>query len=279
MAGLTHPVDETGANAWNRYSTFSYGTVYSRTMTLMLDIEHQLGVPVMEKAMKAYYERWKFRHPGIADLEESLAESSGKRAIVEAIFNQQVYAPNRVDDAIEELQSEEELPMPGTHLADGKWVEVKDDDVDSAIDKQRSAWKKNHSDADIETAGPFAYRTTVTLRRHGAPVSEQVIVHFADGSSETVQWNDNKRWQRYFWIKPARGISAELDPDQLHLLDGNRLNNTRIIDDDVAGRPPKGPTSSVAKVTANVLGGPASRSWSTDVESIVQTVLAFFTTL
>jgi hypothetical protein len=279
MAGLTHPVDETGANAWNRYSTFSYGTVYSRTMTLMLDIEHQLGIPVMEKAMKAYYERWKFRHPSIADLEESLAESSGKRAIVEAIFNQQVYAPNKVDDAIEELLSEEELPMPGTHLAAGKWVEDKNDDVDSAIDKQRAAWKKNHSDADIESAGPFAYRTTVTLRRHGAPVSEKLVVHFADGSSESVEWNDNQRWKRFFWIKPARGISAELDPDQLHLLDANRLNNTRIIDDDVAGRPAGGPTGSVAKLTATVLGGPASRRLSSDVESILQTVLAFFTTL
>ncbi len=278
-AGLTHPVDETGANSWNRYSTFSYATVYSRTMTLMLDLEHQLGVPLMEKAMKAYYERWKFRHPGIADLEESLADASGKREVVEAIFDQQVFAPNKVDDAIEELQSEEELPMPGTHLADGKWVEDKKDDVESAIDKQRAAWKKNHSDADRETAGPFAYRTTVTLRRHGAPVSEKLVVHFADGSSETVQWNDSRRWQRFVWIKPARGISAELDPDRLHLLDANRLNNTRIIDDDVAGRPASGPTGPVAKVTAHILGGPASRRWSTDVESIVQTVLAFWTTL
>jgi hypothetical protein len=278
-AGLTHPVDETGANAWSRYSSFSYGTVYARTMTLMLDLEHQLGTPVMEKAMKAYYERWKFRHPSIADLEESLAESSGKRSVVESIFNQQVFAANKVDDAIEELQSVEVLPMPGTHVTDGKWVEDKEDDVDSAIDKQRDAWKKTHSNSDKETAGPFAYRTTVTLRRYGAPVSEKLVVHFADGSSETVEWNNNQRWQRYSWVKPARGISAELDPDQLHLLDANRLNNTRIIDDDVAGRPSSGPTGAVAQATAKVLGGPASRRWSTDLGSVLQTVLTFLTTL
>lgn len=278
-AGLTHPLDETGANAWNRFSTFSYGTVYARTMTLMTDLEHQLGTPVMEKAMKAYYERWKFRHPSITDLEESLAESSGKRAVVESIFNQQVFAANRVDDAIEELQSEEVLPMPGTHLADGKWVEDKSDDVDSVIDKQRDAWNKNHADADKETAGPFAYRTTVTLKRYGAPVSEKLVVHFADGSSETVEWNNNQRWQRYSWVKAARGISAELDPDNLHLLDANRLNNTRIIDDDIAGRPPSGPTGTMAQVTAQVFGGPASRSWTADIGSVLQSVLTFFTTL
>jgi hypothetical protein len=278
-AGLRNPLDETGANAWNRYSTFSYGTVYSRTMTLMTDLEHHLGVPVMEKAMKAYYERWKFRHPSITDLEESLAESSGKRAVVESIFNQQVFAATKVDDAIEDLVSEEQLPMPGTHLAGGKWVEDKSDDVDDAIDKKRDAWKKNHSDADIETAGPFAYRTTVTLRRYGAPVSEKLVVHFADGSSETVEWNNNQRWQRYSWVKAARGISAELDPDQLNLLDANRLNNTRVIDDDIAGRPPKGPTGTVAQVTAQVLGGPASRSWTANIGSVLQSVLTFITTL
>jgi hypothetical protein len=278
-AGLTRPVDGTGANAWNRYSTFSYGTVYARTMTLMHDLEHQLGVPVMEQAMKAYYARWKFRHPSIADLEESLAESSGKRALVESIFNQQVFAANKVDDAIEELKSDEVLPMPGTHLADGKWVEDKEDDVDAAVKSQRKAWKKSHSDADKEIAGPFPYRTTVTLRRYGAPLPEKLVVHFADGSTETVDWNNNQRWQRFSWVKPVRGISAELDPERLHLLDANRLNNTRILDDDIAGRPATGPTGALSQAAAKIIGGPASRRWSADIESVLQTVLTFFTTL
>ena len=279
MAGLTHPVDGTGTNSWNRYSTFSYGTVYSRTMTLMLDLEHQMGVPVLEKAMKAYYERWKFRHPSIADLEESLAESSGKRELVESIFNQQVFAANKVDDAIEDLVSEQDLPRPGTHLADGQWIEEKEGDVNAVVEKQRKEWKKTHSPADEEVAGPFPYRTTVTLLRHGAPVPEKVVVHFADGSSETVEWNNDERWQRYSWVKPARGISAELDPDGLHLLDANRLNNTRILDDDIAGRPVGGPTGAIAQWTATVIGGPASRRWSNDTESLLQTIVALFSAL
>lgn len=279
QAGLTHPLDGTGSNSWNRYSTSSYGTVYSRTMTLMLDLEHQLGVPVMEQAMKAYYARWKFRHPSIADLEESLAESSGKRAVVESIFNQQVFAANKVDDAIEELESEEVLPLPGTHFADGKWVEEKQDDIDTAVKKQRKEWAKTHSDAEIETAGPFPYRTTVTLRRHGVPVPETVVVGFADGTRERVEWDNDQRWQRFSWVKAARGISAELDPEQLHLLDADRLNNTRILDDDIAGRPDKGATGGMAQTTATLLGGPASRSWNTDIESVLQTIVTFFTTL
>jgi len=248
-------------------------------MTLMLDLEHQLGVPVMEQAMKAYYARWKFRHPSIADLEESLAESSGKRAVVESIFNQQVFAANKVDDAIEELESEEVLPLPGTHFADGKWVEEKQDDIDTAVKKQRKEWAKTHSDAEIETAGPFPYRTTVTLRRHGVPVPETVVVGFADGTRERVEWDNDQRWQRFSWVKAARGISAELDPEQLHLLDADRLNNTRILDDDIAGRPDKGATGGMAQTTATLLGGPASRSWNTDIESVLQTIVTFFTTL
>jgi hypothetical protein len=278
-AGLTHPVDGTGENAWNRYSTFSYGTVYSRTMTLMHDLEAQLGSPAMEKAMKAYYERWKFRHPSIADLRESLAESTGQRAMVESLFNQQVFAANKVDDAIDDLESVEVLPMAETREVDGKWVEQTKSQTEAAIKKQRSAWKEVHPGADDEKIGAFAYRTTVTLRRYGAPVAETVIVHFADGSSESVQWNNDHRWQRYSWVKPARGISAELDPEELHLLDANRLNNTRIIDDDVAGRSASGPPGPVAQAVAKLIGGPATRRWSAEFEAVLQTALTLLTTL
>ena len=48
--------------------------------------------------MKLYYERWKFRHPSLADLREALAEGTGRPDIVEANFNSFVYATGRFDD-------------------------------------------------------------------------------------------------------------------------------------------------------------------------------------
>jgi Peptidase family M1 domain len=87
VAGVDDPVDGVGENSWNRRSSSSYRTVYHRTAIILHDLEASLGTPTMEKAMQDYYQRWKFRHPSIADLRESLAEASGQRATVEAAFN------------------------------------------------------------------------------------------------------------------------------------------------------------------------------------------------
>jgi hypothetical protein len=277
-AGLNHPADGVGENSWNRLSTASYGTVYDRTATIMHDLQQRLGTAVMDTAMKAYYERWKFRHPSVADLREALAESSGQRAVIEAAFNQQVYAAAKIDDSIDGLESNEVLPEAGTQLVGGKWLEETQAQVDARIKQQRAEWKKTHANGDHQF-GPFEYRTTVTLGRRGAAVPETVVVHFADGSSETVEWNDTRGWQRYSWVKPARGIYAELDPRQNNLLDANRLNNSRVTDDEVGASSPGTRPNFLQRTLTAVVGGPASRRLSADVEAILQSALTLLTTL
>ncbi len=223
------PTDGTAANSWKRYSSGSYSSVYSRTATTMHDLEEMLGRPVMEKAFKEYYARWKFRHPSIADLRDTIADVSGKRELVDTIFAQQVYGARRVDDSVDQLKSEEELPLSGTHEKDGKWVDVKTEDVDASIEKARKEWHAAHKDAAPGT-GPFPYRTTVVLRRHGAPMPQKLVVKFADGSSETVLWNDDARWARYTWVKPVKAVSAEIDPDHEIYLDTNKFNDSRTLE-------------------------------------------------
>jgi hypothetical protein len=156
------PADGLGANSWDRLSSGSYGSVYGRTATAMHDLEEQIGRPVLEKAFLAYYARWKFRHPSIADLRDVLVEVSGKPAIVDSIFNQHVYASRKVDDRIDRLVSEEELPLLGAAQG-GK--ELTAEQRDEQADKDRKAWDKTHPDAKDGNGGAFAYRTIVTLRR------------------------------------------------------------------------------------------------------------------
>jgi len=198
--------------------------------------------------------------------------------VVDTAFKRQVYAATKIDDSVDELDSEEVLPEPGTQVVGGKWLEQTQEAVDANIEKQRDAWKRAHPGAD-GNSGPFPYRTTVTLGRHGAPVPEKLVVHFADGSNETVMWNDDRRWQRYSWVKPARGVSAVLDPDESHMLDANRLNNSRITDAEAGGGPASGVMGFLRRALRMIAGGPASRSWSADFATMVQTVLTLVTTL
>jgi hypothetical protein len=248
------PADPLGQNAYDRLD--GIGPVYSRTATAMRDLEERIGKPALERAFKEYYRRWKFRHPSAADLRETLAEASGQRAAVEAVFAQHVYNASKIDDRIASLASVEELPQPGTSGASGKWVEHTQNDVSKGVDEARKAWKKDHPDAK-EGIGPFPFRTTVTLRRYGAAVPQRLVVKFADGSSETVQWNLDEKWHKFSWVKPAKAVSAELDPKRQHYLDASKLDDSRTIKAD----------------------GSASRRWTSDFAAFVQLILSLIATV
>jgi hypothetical protein len=204
------------------------GPVYVRSATMMRDLEAALGKDTTERAFKEYYKRWKFRHPSLADLRETLAQSSGQRAMVEAIFAQQVYAAVKIDDRVDKFSSVEELPQRGSMQRKDAWVEEDQDAVDQRVKTLRTAWDKAHPKAK-DGEGPFPYRTSVVLRRRGVPVPQTVLVRFADGSSETATWNNDERWQRFTWVRPAKAVSVELDPQRLHYLDVNKLDDSRTL--------------------------------------------------
>jgi hypothetical protein len=248
------PADALGQNSWDRLQ--GIGPVYARGATLMRDLEERIGKDATERAFKEYYRRWKFRHPGVADLRESLAEASGQRAAVEAVFAQQVYRTARIDDRISALTSVEQLPQPGTAQLGGKRVEQTEAAVDKRIDTLRAQWKKAHPKAK-KGSGPFPWLTTVTLRRNGAPVPQTLLVKFADGSSDTVRWDGDEKWRRFTWTRPAKAVSAEIDPQRAHYLDASKLDDSRTLESD----------------------GSASRRWSSDFAALVQLLLSLIATV
>ena len=249
IAPREEAADAPGQNSWNRLQ--GIGPVYTRSATVMRDLEERIGKDAMERGFKEYYKRWKFRHPSIADLREVLAETSGQRAVVEAVFAQQVYQVNKVDDRVDAITSVEDLPQAGTSQVKGAWVEENDKALDQRIEATRKQWKKAHPDAK-DGAGPFAFITTVTLRRRGAAVPQTLVVKFADGSSETASWNSDEKWQQFKWTRPAKAVSAELDPKRMHYLDANKLDDSRTIKADTS----------------------ASRRWSFDFAAFVQILLS-----
>jgi hypothetical protein len=252
-AGLAQPYDPLGQNAWDRYSSSSYGTVYSRTATAMHDLEERLGKEVTERAFREYYRRWHFRHPSVADLRATLAEVSGDPATVDEVFDQYVYGTAHIDDRVASIDSEEVLPPAGSVLADGRHTDGDTAALDEQVDRQRKAWAKAHPDARPGT-GPFPWHSTVSVVREGAPVPQALRVTFADGSQQSLRWNDDRRWARFEFTGPARVVSAELDPQRKIYLDADKLNDSRTAESD----------------------GSASRRWSADFAALVQ---AFFSLL
>ena len=251
---LQEPADPLGQNAYTRLQ--GVGPVYTRTATMMRDLEQRIGKDKLELAFKEYYKRWKFRHPSVADLRETLAEFSGQRAWVEQLFAAQVMSTTRIDDRIDKFSSVEEVPQPGAREVNGKWVEESREAVDKRIEDIRGKWDKAHPDAKPGT-GPFPFRTTVLVRRRGGAVPQTVDVTFADGSVETVKWDSDDKWQRFSIVKPVKAVSAELDPRRLHYLDVNKLDDSRTLKADTS----------------------AKRRWSADFGALVNIFLSLIATL
>ena len=226
-AGLDGAEDPLGNNSWDRSSTGSYGSVYARSSALLHGIEKQVGREAMARGMMLYYERWKFRHPSLADFREALAEGTGQREIVDRNFAQSVYAPEVVDDAIDAFTSAEELPRLG--YVDDSGKPTGSDARGKAMTKAREAWKKAHPDAK-PGSGPYPYRTSVVVKRNGADVPQVLKVTFADGSTETVRFSGAQKWFRWNWVKPSKAVKVELDPAQLYSMDRSTNDNTRALE-------------------------------------------------
>ena len=230
-ARLADGLDGMGENSWNRYSSGSYGSVYSRTATTMRDLEDLLGREKMEEAFKLYYARWKFRHPSVADLRDALIDGSGQPDIVNRVFDSQVYGVERIDDSIVKVDSMRQRPLLGLFEdADGKVTEVTEESRDKTMEDARKAWKEENPDAKDEDAGPYPWISHVLVRRDGDRLPAKLKVVFEDDSEEVIEWDDDARWKRFTFTKPVKIRSAQLDPDNIRYLDLNRLDNSRTRD-------------------------------------------------
>jgi hypothetical protein len=71
-------------------------------------------------------------------------------------------------------------------------------------------------------------RNTVTIHRLGdflLPVTLEVV--FSDGTRLREHWDGNDRWKTWTYLRDARIVSAEIDPDHTVLLDVSPFNNSR----------------------------------------------------
>ena len=190
-AELADPSDALGQNSWARFSEASFSTVYFRTAIMLRDLEMRWGGAVMTRAMRTYYQRWKFRHPSTADFAQVLSEVSNDAEHVARVFAQNVYAPGgAMDDRISAL----------TSLQQG-------------------------------TSGRFETIVTVRHFGVSQPQTLRVSFEDGSSQSQTwPAAAPAPRWRRlqFFSATPAR--FAELDPEQRYFLDQSLIDNTRTLE-------------------------------------------------
>lgn len=193
----TDPLTQLG---WRFYSDSAYGSVtYSKTSLVLRTLEKIIGEDVMRRALHTYFLRYRFTHPTAEDFLKTIEEISGQD--LRWYFNQSIYGTNILDYEIVDAQSE-------------------------PLDSDKSKKTGSKSDPDI-------YHTTVTVHRKGDfifPVD--VEIKFDDGRSIIEHWNGRDRWVRYTYDRPAKLVSAEIDPQHKVPLDLNLFNNSFRVQED-----------------------------------------------
>ena len=173
------------------------GITYGKTATVLLTLEGLVGEDTMRKAMHTYFERYKFTHPTGTDFLNTIQETAGQD--LAWYFNQAVSGTNVLDYEVAGIRSDR-----------ADWYE-----------KKPPPYKK----------GQTFFHDTVLIHRKGDflfPVETEV--RFDDGEAIREKWDGRDRWTRYTYLKKAKIVSAEIDPDHKVLLDKDYFNNSQTAE-------------------------------------------------
>ncbi|HJU43193.1 MAG TPA: M1 family metallopeptidase [Vicinamibacterales bacterium] len=176
---------------------------YHKTALLLHTLERLHSWEVMQRVLSTFFTRWQYRHPSPEDFFAVLKEVTGDD---HTWFLDQAYRNSYTYDyAIERLDSASISWRGLNETAKGMTFEQ------HTLDK--------------------IFRTTVVARRIGAgqfPVD--VLVTFSDGHQERERWDGRARWQYFTFDRPARAVSAQIDPERVLLLDTSFTNNSRTLE-------------------------------------------------
>jgi hypothetical protein len=196
-------LDPMAQNAYDYYSFNSYaGVTYGKTASVLLTLEGIIGEETMDKAMRAYFMKYRFTHPTKEDFLKTIEEVSGKD--LRWYFNQAVYGSQVMDYKILKVES---FPV--------NWYEE----------------KKSHQE-DKNTV----YRSYVWVQRKGDFVMPVDIgVKFENGEKILEHWDGVSRWTKFTYEKKSKIESAEVDPNHTVQIDRNDFNNSYKVEPD--GKP------------------------------------------
>ena len=225
----TPDYDSVTRNAWQFRNASSYGSItYGKTAVLLETLEGIVGQDTMDEAMQTYFMRYRFTHPTAEDFLHTIEEVAIKRGRATGIYGKQTPSQMPPSGGI--------FPQPKTPqiLISSSLrpffnqavygTAILDYAVESISSDPAHWWLSGSADKTL--------RDTVTIRRIGdflSPVTLEVV--FSDGTRVREQWDpassSNDRWKTYTYLREAKIVSAEIDPDHNMLLDVSRFNNSQ----------------------------------------------------
>ena len=205
--------------SWHFINGASYGgNVYMRASTCLNTLDRLVGHDVMFRILRTFQMRFRYKHPHTKDFINVVNEVT-KRDLT-WFFKELFFNTLDFDYGVSSLTSKKmKKYVRGVFETNGNKEEYTRQKINELEEKNKAPEQKN------------VYITKVKVRRFGeAKVSGDVDVKlkifFDDDSEEICYWNGQERWKEFTFEKPVKAKHAQIDPDNIWLIDSNIVNNS-----------------------------------------------------
>jgi hypothetical protein len=196
-----------GKRAWGYRHGRAYSLAsYTKTALALRTLEGLIGPDAMARGLRAYFDRFRFRHPTGKDLVEVLSEVSGQD--LGPFFDQAVYGDVVADWAVLSVRHRRPSSTKGFAWSGEQWQPAEDlGSADEGAD--RDGWIV---DLRLARRGEFVGPVEVELK-------------WSNGSVERRTWSSDSRWVRWELGASSRLEEAVIDPDGVWALETRRVDN------------------------------------------------------
>ncbi len=205
--------------AWE-YERGGYGVfAYTKPALMLLTLENYVGADVMQDILQQYYAQYKFRHPCTADFIRLVNQVSGQD--LNWFFDQILYGSSTLDYKLDKI----------TFRIKSKRQGIFADSAVTRADTLQVVSENDSTTANADQDSARIYISKVTVARDGEVVFPvEILVKFDDGEEILEKWDGRQRYIVYKYEKPAKVVSAEVDPLRKVWLDRNFMNNGKTTE-------------------------------------------------
>ena len=177
---------------------------YAKAGLAVRTLEGLLGEARFARALRAYVDRWRYRHPTGRDLQAAMEEATGED--LAWFFDHAVRGSALPDWAVLSVRHRSVDPARGLVWTDAGWSERE------AVEggDERVGWR---IEIDVGRLGELE-----------GPV--EVELEWADGRRERRRWDGRERWQRWRVDSEVRLVQVRVDPDGVWALETRRADNS-----------------------------------------------------
>ena len=202
--------DTLASPAWKFQTRTNYGShVYSKTALAMATLERLIGTEKMNRSLRLYADRWRFRHPTTQDWIAAVNDATG--GDWRWFFDRTFFSSGAVDYAVNDATSVRSKPPKGLFETGGKLEEK----TPAALARPRG-WDSS----------------VIVARRGDVAMPVEIVLRFEGGHTYRSGWDGEARWKKFRVANGPRLIEAVVDPGEKILLDLDRTNNGRLVSPD-----------------------------------------------